>query len=156
MNLLKMTALSVALLFVGFVGAEDKKPVAFDATKLVGTWQMTSGKKDGADASKEGIESTKLVVEKEKMTLKTGIGDFVMKYSVNSKVSPIELDLEITDGPDKDAKGTKSKGIISLDGDTVKIAYHPMGGDRPKNFDAKKDSGEYTFTAKREVKKEKK
>jgi uncharacterized protein (TIGR03067 family) len=156
MKLFNMLTMSVAMLFVGFAGAEDKKPIAFDATKLVGTWQITGGKKDGADASKEGIESTKLVVEKEKMTLKTSIGDFVMKYTVDAKTMPVSLDLEITDGPDKDAKGTKAKGIVSIDGDTVKIAYHPIGGARPKNFDAKKDSGEFSFTMKREVKKDKK
>jgi uncharacterized protein (TIGR03067 family) len=142
------------LMFAGLAQADEKKPV-FSAEKLIGTWQMTDGIKDGEKASEDGIKTTKLVITKDKLTLKTGIGDFVMKYSVDAKASPIALDLEITEGPDPSANGAKSKGIISLDGETVKISYHPMGGDRPKNFEAKKGSGEYSFTAKL-VKEEKK
>ena len=43
-------------------------------------------------------------------------------------------------------KGAKAKGIVTVDGDTLKLAYHPMGGDRPTKFESAKDSGVFYFT----------
>ena len=74
------------------------------------------------------------------------VGDVARKDDIH----PIAL--EITDGPV--GKGEKRKGIIALDGDTLKLAYHSTDATAaaPKDFDAKKGSGNHSFTLKREKK----
>jgi uncharacterized protein (TIGR03067 family) len=143
-------AAAVAVLFTGVAVADDKKEAPkFDAAKMVGTWTITAGMKDGTKADVEKDKYKDAV----KMTLKTPDGTFEFKYAVNDKASPVEVDLEIT-APDM-FKGAKATGIVKMDGDTLMLCYPAMGGEKPKNFDAKEKSGHYSFTMKKAEKKDK-
>ena len=126
-----MCAGLVALLCFSSVRAEDKE---LDVKKLEGKWTFVSGMKKGNDASEE-MKKAGLEITKDTMTMTTEMGAFKFKYSIDSKASPATIDLEITEGPV--GQGSKSKGIISLDGDDLKLCYMPMGDDRPKKFDDK-------------------
>jgi uncharacterized protein (TIGR03067 family) len=138
----------VAILFAGVGFADEKKDAKFDAGKMVGTWSITAGVKSGekveADKYKDAVEITK-----EKMTLKTPDGSFVFKYSVDDKTSPATLNLEIVE---PEAFKSKAAGIVKMDGETLVLCYPAMGGDKPKDFEAKKDSGCYCFTMKKSTK----
>jgi len=72
---------------------------------------------------------------------------FVIKYTLDTKASPVTIDMEITDGPAPEVKGGKAKGIVEVKGDEFKIAYEPMGGERPTKFDGEKF---YFFTLKKQ------
>jgi len=126
-----MCAGLAALLCLNSMRADDK---AFDAKKLEGKWTFVSGVKNGTDASEE-MKKAGFEVSKDTMTMTTEMGAFKFKYSIDSKASPVAIDLEITEGPV--GQGSKAKGIISLDGDEFKLCYMPMGDDRPKKFDGK-------------------
>jgi uncharacterized protein (TIGR03067 family) len=147
---------TVAILFAGLAIAEDKKEAPkFDATKMIGKWGITGGSKDGAKVDVEKYKDTEasyLEVTKDKLTLKSPDGAFEFNYKINDKASPVEIDLEITS---EIAKGAKATGIVKLDGDTLSICYPAMGGEKPKDFEAKEKSGHYSFTMKRAVKKDK-
>ena len=146
-----------AILFAGVAVADDKKEAPkFDATKMVGKWAITGGMKDGTkvDADKyKDTDATYVEATKDKLTLKTPEGTFEFAYKINDKASPVEVDLEIT-APDM-FKGAKATGIVKMDGDTMTLCYPAMGGEKPKDFEAKEKSGHYCFTMKKAAKKDK-
>jgi uncharacterized protein (TIGR03067 family) len=126
---------------IGFATAQDKKDEkkseAFDAKKLVGEWSIESGLKAG---SKSGDEIKKMVATIDKegvLKMKTPDGEFVFKLKFDEKKTPVEVDIEILDGPI--GKGSTTKGIAELKGDEFKLCYDGTGmGDRPAKFDGEK------------------
>ena len=129
---------------------DDAKPAAkFDPASLVGAWTVTAGTKDGVKMDKPGGDVT---VTKDKITFKAPDGMvFEFGYTVDAKATPAAIDLEIL--APEGFKGAKAKGIVTVDKDVAKLAYHPMMGERPKGFEAKKDSGEFSFEWKKAEKK---
>lgn len=125
-----MCASLAALLALSCSYADDK----FDAKKLDGKWTFVSGMKNGVEGGEE-MKKTEFEVAKDIMTMTTPMGAFKFKYTIDAKATPATIDLEITEGPI--GQGSKSKGIISVDGDEFKLCYSPMGDDRPKKFDGK-------------------
>jgi uncharacterized protein (TIGR03067 family) len=148
MTLVRALVIGLAVA-AGATAADDKKPSPFDAEKLVGSWKLTAVVKDGDKMEKPGGDVT---VIKDKITFKAPDDmTFEFGYKLDPKTDPAGIDLEIL--APEGFKGAKAKGIIALDGENVKLAYHPMNGDRPKNFEAKKGSGEFAFEWKKVEKK---
>src|SRR5262245_58440647 len=139
---------SLALLVgVAAVVADDTpkaapKTATFDPAKLVGDWTYVSGVKGGEKVEKDRLEG-KVTFTKDRITIPAG-GDmkFVMAYKLDTKASPVTIDMEIKEGPVPEGK---AKGIITIEGDQVKLCYHPTGGDRPKKFESTKDNGAFYF-----------
>ncbi|MCU0705024.1 MAG: TIGR03067 domain-containing protein [Fimbriiglobus sp.] len=143
------------MVFVGGVFAEDKKEAAkFDPAKVEGKWMVTEltkyGEKADTKEMKDPAEFTKDTIK-----MKTGLGEFTFKYAVDPKTDPMGLDLEITS---EQFKGTKAKGILKLDGDTLKLTYNSEpGAERPTKFESGKDSKvlSFVFTRAKAEKKDK-
>lgn len=146
MMLVRMTVLGLALAVAACATAQDK-PTKLDPAKLVGNYTITDGVKDGTKSPPENLKMLSVIIAKDTMTLKTPDGDFKFQYSIDPSKMPAEIDLEILDGPI--GKGAKSKGIIAIEGTTIKLAYSPDEGARPKDFDCKKGSGAQGFTLKK-------
>jgi uncharacterized protein (TIGR03067 family) len=148
-----LASLTLALMVVSFAAADDKKPEEkkkdFDAAKLVGDWTYVSGIKAGTKVEKEALAG-KVTFTKDMITIPAGPdAKFLMSYKIDAKSTPAGLDMEIKDGPVKEGKAI---GIISLDGDELKICYIPiMGKDvkRPTKFESTKDDGAFVFVLKR-------
>ena len=143
-----LTVLGVALLLVSATtGADDKK--AFDAAKVAGTWSYQSGVVNGGKVDKDHLVG-KVEFTKDSITVPSGDKDkpFKMTYKINTKHTPALIDMEIKDGPVKEGK---AEGIISLEGDELKIAYVVAGSGhkRPTKFESAKDSGVFLFTLKK-------
>jgi len=131
-------------------GADDKKAEEknkLDPAKLVGTYTLVSGERDGNKVPEENLKKTTVIITKETITLKGADGSFVIKYKADAKKTPATLEMEITEGPQ--GVGAKSGGIIALKDDELKLCYAAMGGDTPKEFAAKKDSGNHYFVMKK-------
>ena len=123
--------LGLAALSGGF--ADDKKDEKFDASKITGTWVITSGTKYGEAVDKKSTEGT-IVIDKEKIQIKEG--DTVaheMTYKIDAKHSPAHIDMKGTVGP---AKDLSAEGIIELSGDTLKLCYSFPGEKRPAKFES--------------------
>jgi uncharacterized protein (TIGR03067 family) len=131
------------------IAAEDKKPDAEagkkDLDKLQGTWTLVSGKSDGEDLPKELVEKLKLVVDKDKFTIKDGENDETAVVTLDPSQKPAAIDV-------KPNTGETVKGVYELKDDDLKICWSKGGKDRPKGFEPKKDSGEILFVLKREKK----
>jgi uncharacterized protein (TIGR03067 family) len=72
-----------------------------------------------------------------------------MPYKVDATKSPAAIDFTIDEAPVQEAVGSKAKGIVALDGDTLKLCYNPMGGDRPTKFESTADNKNHLIVLKR-------
>lgn len=127
--------------------AEEKK-AAFDAAKLVGTWKYVAGTRGGEKVPEERLAG-EVVITKETFTLPAGPdAKFVMGYKVDGKASPATIDLEIKDGPVKEGK---AQGIISVDGDKIKLCYVNVADNakRPAKFESTADNKAFMFELKK-------
>lgn len=139
-------ALAVVLLAAFVVSAEDKK-LEFDAKAVLGKWTFTSGMKAGEKSEIKDLKEP-LDVTADKMTLKTPDATFVFKYSADAKADPVAVELEILEP--EGFKGAKSKGIVWIEKDVMKLAYNPKpDGDRPKDFKSTKENGNHVYEMKK-------
>jgi uncharacterized protein (TIGR03067 family) len=125
----------------------DKNKDKLDPEKLVGTYTYVSGERSGDKVPEDNLKKGTVVITKDTITLKSDDASFVIKYKLDAKKTPATLEMEITEGPQ--GVGTKTGGIISMKGEEVKLCYAAMGGEAPKDFAAKKDSGHHYFVLKK-------
>ena len=131
------------------IAADDKKDDAkAELKKFEGTWQLVSSEPEGEKAPAEAIKTAKATAKGNKVTLSVG-GKEIMEltFTVDPTKKPKTIDSTATSGPDK---GKKSLGIYEIEGDTLKICYNEK--ERPKDFSAKKGSGNTLDTYTREKK----
>jgi uncharacterized protein (TIGR03067 family) len=130
---------------------EKKSDKKVDAPILEGKYKLVSGKRNnevlGDDAKKWDYTITSSTIAlwgypitSNTITIKNPDITFVMFYKLDPTTTPINIDLEILEGPEG-TKGAKASGIIEVKGDILKLAYS-MEKDkdkdkRPKNFDGK-------------------
>jgi uncharacterized protein (TIGR03067 family) len=150
MTLVRVLVLGAAVGLVSASAGQEKKAAKLDPAKVVGTYEFVSGVRDGEKVPEGNFKGTTFIVTKNEAELKTPEGSFKFSYSIDAAKTPAALEMEITDGPI--GKGMKAKGIIELDGDTLKLSYDPTGATAPKDFDAKKGSNAHSFTLKRQKK----
>jgi uncharacterized protein (TIGR03067 family) len=142
-------ALAVGLMAAVTVAADDKP--ALDPEKLVGDWTLVEGTKAGE--KQEKADGT-VTVAKDRITLKAGDMTFVFGYKLDPKATPPAIDLDLLE---PEALKSSAKGIVKLADGKVSLCYHPMGGDRPKEFKSTKEDGNYLFVMKKkDAKKEEK
>jgi uncharacterized protein (TIGR03067 family) len=149
-----MMRLCGVLLAAGAVlalAADEKKDDAKDELKKFdGTWVLVSSEKDGEKAPEEALKKVmpKAVSKDGTVTFfSDGKEQGQATFTVDPTKKPKTMDATMTTGPDK---GKKSLGIYEMEGDTLKICYNEK--ERPKEFSAKKGSGNTLDTYKREKK----
>ena len=143
---------AVVLTLLVSAGADDKNDKdKLDPEKLVGTYTYVSGERNGDKVPEDNLKKGTVVITKDTITLKSEQGSFVIKYKLDAKKTPATLEMEIKEAPKEaaDAVGSKTGGIISMKGEEVKLCYAAMGGETPKEFAAKKDSGNHYFVLKK-------
>jgi uncharacterized protein (TIGR03067 family) len=137
-------AATFVLLAGSIVAADDKDK--FDAGKMVGTWTYVSGEKNGTKVDPETLKGGTVKITKETITLESPQGKFVIKYTLDTKNSPVSLAMEMTESPF--GAGAMAKGIIDVKGDELKLCY-ATEGDAPKKFETKEGSNSHLFVLKK-------
>jgi len=137
-------AATFVLLAGSIVAADDKDK--FDAGKMVGTWTYVSGEKNGAKVDPETLKGGTVKITKETITLESPQGKFVIKYTLDTKNSPVSLAMEMTESPF--GAGAMAKGIIDVKSDELKLCY-ATEGDAPKKFETKEGSSSHLFVLKK-------
>ncbi len=115
--------------------------------KIIGTWSYVSGEKDGKKIAAKDLAGGSVGITKDKITLTSPDGKFVISYKLDTSKKPAQISMEILEGPQ--GKGAKSVGIIGMKGENLVICYPAMGGDTPKTFATKEGSGLNLFTLKK-------
>ena len=136
--------LAVGLMAAVTALADDPKPAPLDPAKLLGDWTLAEGTKAGDKMDKP---AGTMVVTKDKMTLKNDDMTFVFAYTMDAKAIPATIDMTILEP--ESFKDGKAKGLIKLADGKVTLCYHPMGGDRPKEFKSTKDDGNFLIVMKK-------
>ena len=135
-----MKTIATFALALGFFGvleraqAQDKEK---KAPKLDGKYTLVGGKVNGNAVSDES-KKAEYIFAPEKMTIKGGEFTFVMSYKIDPKTDPMNIDMEILEGPEG-TKGSKAQGIIEVKEGTIKLAYSVEKDKRPKDFKGASD-----------------
>jgi uncharacterized protein (TIGR03067 family) len=141
-----LASLVAALFVVTVVGGEEKKEAKFDPAKLVGDWTYVSGTKGGENVPKENLAG-KVTFTKDMITVPAGPDmKFLMAYTLDTKETPTAINIDIKDGPVKEGKAL---GIVSLEGDELKLCYTFEGAKRPAKFESTKENKAHYFVLKR-------
>ena len=113
---------------------------------LQGKWAVVSGEEGGKRQSADQLKDASVEITGNRIRLRSVQEDLTMTFTTRADAKPPQIDFAIASGKDK---GKTSKGIYSLDGDSLRIAYTPPGGERPKGFTSKKGSHQMVWTLRR-------
>jgi uncharacterized protein (TIGR03067 family) len=110
--------------------ADERKP---DTSKLVGTYTITSGERDGKAIPAAELAGSVITITREKIvgTDKDKKEFHAATYTIDTATKPWTIRM-VNVSP----KNEKSAGVIAVDGDTVKICYALPGGKAPTSFKA--------------------
>jgi uncharacterized protein (TIGR03067 family) len=134
-----MLALAAGLL----IAADAKDDAREELKKWQGSW-TTTAEYNGEKSPDKFITS----IKDDKFTVKLGdkiIDSGTFKLGVDKKLKTIDATSDF--GPNK---GNILLGIYEMDGDTIKVCFAEK--ERPKEFSAKKDSGQVLNTMTKEKK----
>ena len=107
------------------------------ADQLVGSWKFVSVLRDGKQAPDDRLKG-RVVITKEKLTLKSDDGDFEMSYELNKTKQPTQITVTITASP-FGGEGVSTQGIVQLTNDNrLHLCYAEVGADAPASFDSPK------------------
>lgn len=134
-------------LFGAFAGtglAEDKKKEA--DLKLDGTYQIVSGEEGGKPLPGDHWKGATVTFKGDKVygTDKDKKEFFAAQFTIDVSKKPYHI-MMVNTVP---KSGEKASGVISVDGDTVKLAYNLPGGEPPTDFKTKEK--QHLFVLKRD------
>ncbi len=137
-----------AFILLQAVGVQGEDKNKDDIDKLTGVWKCVSGVNDGKPLPEDIVKQLKLTLTKDKYKTEKGtVLLFDGLYKIDAKQRPKHIDIT---APEGDQAGKTSKGIYTLEGDTLKMCYANSDGERPKEFESKPGSGVTLVVWKRE------
>jgi uncharacterized protein (TIGR03067 family) len=120
-----------------------------DKSKLIGTWNVTAEEKDGRHQTADAIngKTVKITANTISCMGKDGKADMSARYELDTSASPWRIELNCTEG---EHKGKTVKGIVKLEGDTLRICHAAKpDANAPTEFTTKEN--QCSFTLKRAV-----
>jgi uncharacterized protein (TIGR03067 family) len=138
--------LSIAVIAIFFVAADDKKPEAKkDLDLLKGKWTVVSVVLNGKPMDEENGDT--LTFGGEKIVSQSKDGQHTSTFKLDVTKKPKQIDVTPLDG---DEKGKVLEGIYEVTKDGLKICIvDDAGVTRPTAFTSKEDSGVVLLTLKR-------
>ncbi len=122
---------------------ETKK--VLDPNALIGKWVLVSGTKNGAKITGDSMKAI-VNITKDKIQLLNGDNvEHEMTYTLNTKKSPVEIDMKGTKGP---AENMSAPGIIKYKDSELHLCYAVFDGKRPTKFETTMDSKSLYFVMK--------
>lgn len=118
-----------------------------DASKLVGTWTVSSEESSGTRVSADKVKGRQVKITRDTITCLDSDGKTHMacKYEVDTSRTPWRVNMTCTEGEYKDKK---LHGIAQLDGDTLKLCFAKPDAETPTRFDTTKE-GQCCYNLKR-------
>jgi uncharacterized protein (TIGR03067 family) len=114
---------------------------------MAGSWELLKVVADGKELPAPEGKKRVLVLEGTRYVVRLNdekIGGGTL--SVNPKTKPASIDVTPSEGENKDKV---MPGVYEIKGDEMKVCVANPGKDRPKEFEAKADSGHVLVTYKR-------
>lgn len=130
-----MGAAVLAVLTLGTAVRSDDKAEAMAAEKLVGTYKIVKGERDGGMPPKEKVDDTVVKFTKDRIT-SYDAGEkevYVQTFKLDSSKKPCKILMKSI----KPKVDIEVVGLIEVDGDTLKLIYALPGGEEPTEFKTK-------------------
>jgi uncharacterized protein (TIGR03067 family) len=124
--------------------APSPNPASADAKAIQGTWKMVFAAGAGRALPQEEFAGHRLVFSGDKYTYfkeEDKLHDHGA-FRLDPKARPRAIDIIEDQGPNR---GTTSRGIYMLDGDTLVVCYNLPHMSRPTEFSSKADSSIFLF-----------
>jgi uncharacterized protein (TIGR03067 family) len=146
MDMARMIAVVAALALVAPAAWADERSDSKGASKLIGTWKVTSAEKNGKTETATTTKGKQVKIARDTITCfdTDGKAEMVASYTIDTSTTPWRIDLTCTEG---EHKGKKLKGIVRLEDDTLKVCYAKPDETAPTSF--KTSEGQRCFTAER-------
>jgi uncharacterized protein (TIGR03067 family) len=131
---------------------EPKKEPPDLKDKLQGTWMAVAAERGGE--KRDPPPGAQFAFEGDKFTLHIGgEGDIKGTFTVDAAKKPAHIDLKIAEGGPERFKDKVAKGLVELDGDTLKwCSNEPGADDRPTELKTTENARTMLITLKREKK----
>jgi len=132
------------LLAAASLAADDPRK---DLQNMQGTWTIESIEKDGKAMDKGDLKNRRVIIQGNRYTVKDG--EQVLDagtYKLDTSKSPRWIDISPSFGPNA---GKTLLGIYQLQGDERAICYGNPGGERPKAFTTRPETGQVFIIYKR-------
>lgn len=133
----RLMLVAVGLLAVGSVGVTAREEAkAGDTSKMVGTWTVTACEKEGKKETAADIKDKKVKITRDTITCTDGSGktEMACTYTVDDSAKPWAITMKCTEGEFKDKT---IKGVVKLDGDTLRICHAKPDATTPTSFETK-------------------
>ncbi len=129
------------LIFGGWLmTAEAQDDSEKEFKKLSGVYTLVSGEANGEKLPEKTVKGSTLTLKGAKYTVKLGDITFSGIQKLAPTKTPKEIDATDSDGVNKDKT---ILGIYKLEKGVFTVCFAPPGKDRPKEFSAKANSGEF-------------
>ncbi len=122
-------------------GRESSKQEDAGVAKLVGTYRISAGERNGKKIETERLADVTVKIEKKVITTfdKDKKEFYAASYELDTKEKPWKITMTATivpvaDKGGKDGKGSKSIGLIEISGETVRLIYALPEGEAPTEF----------------------
>jgi len=133
MKLFTALSLALALGLVGFAtSADEKKAEDKKDQKIEGRYELVSGEENGKAMPDDKVKGCTVIITGDTIvgTDKDKKEMFSCKYTLDTSAKPWKISMT-----SKEPKqGEKAEGIISMEGDTLKLCYNTPGGKTPTSF----------------------
>jgi len=115
-----------------------------DKSKLIGTWNVTTEEKDGRQQSADAINGKTVRITKDTITCysKDGKAEMTARYELDTSAKPWRVEVNFTEGENK---GKTAKGILQLNGDTLRCCHAKPGEPAPTEFTTKENQSSMTL-----------
>lgn len=146
MKLLTAFGLSAVALVCLQARADDAKAKG-DPAKLVGTYAITSGERDGEAIAAGRLKEVAVRIAANAITTfdKDNKEVYVATYKLDTATKPWQIVMTATVTP-VNGKGEKARGLIEARGDTVRLIYALPGGKEPTEFKTKQKQQMFVLT----------
>ena len=147
---MKTLMATVTMLAVAGACAAEKETAANFASRVIGTWSCANATINGKPLSDTAVKKLHLTMTATRY--KTQRNDEVLfdsTYRLDTTKKPAHINMVGTEG---DLAGKEAQGIITAEGDTLKICYTMPGKPRPVSFASATNSEAYLIVWKREKK----
>jgi uncharacterized protein (TIGR03067 family) len=143
-----LVGVGILALGVAFVVRADEKGGPTKAPNFVGDWTIVAGERAGEKEPEERIKGTAVHSTADTITVtdKNDKETYVATYKIDLGKKPHPILMTAKNGPDK---GQTARGIIQLQGDTLKLCYAVPGNPAPADFATKKGENQLLFVMKK-------
>ena len=135
----RLAALAILIGLAPIAASADQDPKA-DLKRFEGVWKVTRAEKDGKALPDEMLKDIKVTIAADRFTIKDGKDEDVAIIKVDASKKPGLIDFV----PADDVKQL-APGIFTFEGETLKICWAKVGGERPKEFSSRAENENRLF-----------